>query len=279
MLAVSASMLATSTYAWFSMNTQVTATGMQVQAKAEGGIVISNESKADWNASATASHNSIAYLNPTSTEDLTHWYHNTSTDANSANAHATSGYVELSADTNWKNVNGIQFIDSDNDNTLDTEENSYYLLNKFYIQSSAGQLSSQNLYINSVTATGASTSANLDASLRIAVQIGTGAINIYAPISGATTTYWVNNGSTQFTATSSAVNSGVVNTQLGTANSWTIPEYKADGTGALEAKIYIYFEGEDAKCMSSNIRSTLDTLQVSVTFGTTTVSVPSGGGD
>jgi len=271
MLAVSATMLATSTYAWFSMNTQVTATGMQVQAKAEGGIVISNESKTDWNASATASHNSVAYLNPTSTENLSDWFHNTSTDANNSNSHASSGYVQISSDENWKNVDGVQFIDTDKDSIIDTEENAYFLLNKFYIQSSAGSLTAQNLYINSVTATGASTSADLDASLRIAVQIGNGAINIYAPVNGATTSYWVNNGSTQFTAISSSANSGVVNTQLGSANSWTIPEYNASGTGALEAKIYVYFEGEDAKCKSSNIRSTLDTLQLSVQFGTTTV--------
>lgn len=271
MLAVSASMLATSTYAWFSMNTQVTATGMQVQAKAEGGIVISNESKTDWNASATASHNSIAYLIPTSTENLTNWYHNTSTDANNANAHAQSGYVAVSADTNWKNVNGIQFIDTDGDDTIDTEENCYFLLNKFYIQSSAGALTDKSLYINTVKATGASTSADLDASLRVAVQVGSSTV-IYAPVAGATTSYWVNNGSTQFTATSSAANEGVVNTQLGNANSWTIPTYASDGTGALEAKVYVYFEGEDANCKSANIKSTLDTLQLSITFGTTTIT-------
>jgi hypothetical protein len=272
MLAVSAMSLSSVTYAWFSMNTQVTATGMQVQAKAEGGIVISNESKTDWNASATASHNSVAFLNPTSTENLTDWYHNTSTDANSANAHATSGYVKVSSDANWKNKDGIQFIDTDNDDTIDSEESCYYLLNRFYIQSSAGVMTEKNLYINSVTATGAGTSADLDASLRVAVQIGSGAINIYAPVTGATTSYWVNNGATQFSATSSSANNGLVNTQLGTANSWTIPAYAADGSGALEAKVYIYFEGEDAQCKSSNIRSTLDTLQVSVTFGTTTIT-------
>jgi hypothetical protein len=55
MLAVSATMLATSTYAWFSMNTQVTATGMQVKAQAEGGIVISNSQKNSVDCSSKCS--------------------------------------------------------------------------------------------------------------------------------------------------------------------------------------------------------------------------------
>ena len=41
MLLVSAIMLTTASYAWFTMNEQVTATGMQVQAKASGSLVIS----------------------------------------------------------------------------------------------------------------------------------------------------------------------------------------------------------------------------------------------
>ena len=58
-----------STYAWFSMNTQVTATGMNVKAKAEGGIVISNQntSASKWTASATAANAALTELIPTST--------------------------------------------------------------------------------------------------------------------------------------------------------------------------------------------------------------------
>ena len=40
MLLVSATMLATSTYAWFTMNKEVEVRNLTVQAKAEGGLLI-----------------------------------------------------------------------------------------------------------------------------------------------------------------------------------------------------------------------------------------------
>ena len=49
MLLISALLMGSSTFAWFSMNTTVTATGMHVKAKAEDGIVISNVDKNAWN--------------------------------------------------------------------------------------------------------------------------------------------------------------------------------------------------------------------------------------
>lgn len=265
MLLVSAIMVTTSTFAWFSMNTQVTATGMQIQAKSEGGIVISNESGADWNASATASHNSVAQLVPVSTSDVAAWYHNKSSDADDAMPdQQTATYATVSSDSKWTNENGIQFIDTDESGSLDNGENAYYLLNKFYIKSSAEAIDPAILKINSVVATGASTSANLDASLRVAVKIG-GVVYIYAPVTGATLTYRIAGGNTDIAATAST-GTGIVNT-LTTVTS--IPDNTATVANAVEAEIYIYFEGEDENCKSSNITSTLDTLQVSVTFGTT----------
>ncbi|MBR5769809.1 MAG: hypothetical protein IKX98_06855, partial [Clostridia bacterium] len=55
MLLVSAILLGTSTFAWFSMNNQVTATGMKVQAVAEGGIEIR------YNVLATGTDDNTAY--------------------------------------------------------------------------------------------------------------------------------------------------------------------------------------------------------------------------
>lgn len=273
MLLISAILVSTSTYAWFSMNTQVKATGMQIQAKSEGGIVIANESGTDWSSSATASHNSVAYLVPTSTSDVTIWYHNKSDEADNAKAgQAADTYTIVSSDTKWKNVDGVQFIDVDGDNTLDTEENAYFLLNKFYIKSSAEAINPATLKINKVTATGASTSASLDASLRIAVKIG-GYVYIYAPVTGATLSYSVAH-DTAVTATASTGNGIVNTTAAGVAN---IPDNTASTTGTtkpIEAQIFIYFEGEDANCKSSNITTTLDTLQVEVVFGTTDLTNP-----
>lgn len=49
MLLIAAAMLGTSTYAWFSMNTTVTATGMQVKAKSDAKFLQIAESATGWN--------------------------------------------------------------------------------------------------------------------------------------------------------------------------------------------------------------------------------------
>ncbi|MCR5693833.1 MAG: hypothetical protein K6G89_02540, partial [Clostridia bacterium] len=79
------------------MNTQVTATGMKVQATAEDGILIINELDTDavayWKASTTASYSNMVELVPTSTSDVTAWYHNKSDSQTDARAHqATATY-------------------------------------------------------------------------------------------------------------------------------------------------------------------------------------------
>ena len=43
MLLVAAIMLSTATFAWFTMNESVTASGMEIQAKASGNLLISTE--------------------------------------------------------------------------------------------------------------------------------------------------------------------------------------------------------------------------------------------
>jgi hypothetical protein len=94
MLALSASMLATSTYAWFTMNKEVSVTGMQVKAQAEEGLLINEvlASRSDtWDDEATANTTpeNIA-LRPASTSNLTNWWH-----ANSKKSSDEAGIGEL----------------------------------------------------------------------------------------------------------------------------------------------------------------------------------------
>ena len=306
MLLVSAILVSTATYAWFSMNTQVTATGMQVKAQAEGGIVISNEAKSTWTASATASHASVTELIPTSTKSLSVWYHNSSDDAASAKANQAAGtYSSISKTAkNLTETDGVgiwqlfskttvtsstfdslkaslykivanvytKVEDSETfDDTIDYyvtgETSNIYLLNKFYIKSSAAEdMTSTTLYINEVTVSGTGSSAALDKSLRVAIKVG-GTVYIFAPITDGATAYNVcGTASTDNTGSVSAIAAGTKNTSTAVT---TIP---GNGTDApVEAEIYMYFEGEDPECKSINIMSTLDTLQVTIRFGTTTI--------
>ena len=99
----------------------------------------------------------------------------------------------------------------------------------------------------------------MDASLRVAITIG-GGTYIYAPVTGATLSYYVNGASSVTTATDATA---TVNTLTAVSG---IPENLT--TQPLEACVYIYFEGEDAECKSDNITSTLDSLQLTIDFGT-----------
>lgn len=276
MLTVSAMTLASSTYAWFSMNTQVTATGMQVKARAEGGIVISNAGKAAWSDTGTASTGAATALYPTSTADLTNWYHNKSTNADDANAATngagSTGYDVLTSSLAYSDTTynaGIAYIDSQSSGaegygTWDAADSSYYLLNKFYVKSSGDVLTGTKFYINDVKVTSSSSHVALDKCLRVGIKIaGDSNTYIYAPISGGTATYYVAGGS-----------SGTTPITAGTKNrETTITSIGNTDNTSTEVDVYIWYEGEDANCKSTNISGiTLDTISVEVQFGTTQIA-------
>ena len=266
MLLVSATMMGTSTYAWFSMNTAVQATGMQVQAVAEDGIVIANSAKASWSNTATAQVTS-ATLVPTSAAAVTSpaFVHNSSTNADQAQGNqASASYTDLSLTWNTNNSEGIGYEDANSNSTLDNNEKSYVLLNNFFIKSSGATITGKTLYINDVTVTSSASLLAIDNSLRVLVVVGSTAY-IYAPVinagSGTTTLSYNYKETTSVTALNATAAEGYDKSTGIT----TIPNTDAD---AINAKIYIYFEGEDANCKSTNISGiTVDTLTVTVNFG------------
>ena len=222
MLMLSAAMLGTSTYAWFTMNKDVTVKNMQVKAKAEGGLLI-NEiaawNDANWDDEATANSQPGTALIPTSTTTGGVWFHANSKKANdeagaasgTADSNLTSaGYEELSLDpkttaasTGTQAENVIYYVDgnSDNDYTGGTTDKAYYVMYKYYLKASndsgltlARTANAQNVAISEVKATlpASATSADLDKALRVGVKMG-GKMYIYAPVygSGATSdTYY-----------------------------------------------------------------------------------------
>lgn len=268
------------------MNTQVTASGMQVKAVAEDGILIKNELDTDtasnWKASTTASYGSLAELSPTSTADASSWYHNKSDDQNDAKAGQLAvTYETLSSNTNWKRdegagKSGLYYIDDDADGALGATEKSYVLLNKFYIKSSGEAITLgasekyKDFYVNKINVGATSSSAALDASLRVAVKVGS-KVTIYAPVTGATTSYKVA-GSDSGTAVNALTvpTGGLVNTAQNVTSIPAVTETTA--ANWVEAQVFIYFEGEDAGLKSANLVETIDTLTVEVVFGITTLA-------
>lgn len=253
------------------MNTQVTAKGMQVKAAAEGGIVISNSTKTGWTAEATAQV-TTALLFPTSNAKtpgtLTSWYHNKSDDANDAKAGQAAGTYETLAIalSDATNEEGVGYVDKNSDNAYTSgTDSAYFLMDKFYIKSSGDALTGTTLYINKVEVSSSATLLAIDNALRVCVVVN-GTAYLYAPVSvsdGPTLTYKVKGSATDTVALAGTVK----NTATGVT---TIANTDGD---AVPVEIYVYYEGEDASCKSTNISGvTVDTITVNVQFGTTTIS-------
>ena len=221
MFALSASMLGTATYAWFTMNKEVSVTNMQVKARAEGGLLINEVAAADdvnWDDEATANKLTGTALYPTSTTNGTNWFHANSKKSNdeagatfntkSENLSST-GYEQLTlTDASTSATAGSQAENiiyyKNNDGTAGYDENgtdaAYYVMYKYYLRVSndngltlAKTVGAQNVAIKEVTATineqndgtaGAANSAELNKALRVGIKMG-GKMYIYAPVYGS----------------------------------------------------------------------------------------------
>lgn len=291
MLAVSAVSLSSATYAWFTMNKEVTVQNMTIQAKAEGGLLISETEgySADdvWDDSAnttTEGDGAKVALYPTSTANTSAWYHATSkTAANSASATSegesalkADGYTTLTLSANQLQAAGagtngkkeVFYADTDSSGSYSADDAKYYLKYTYYLKTSTEGTTTlgldsgeQNLNISVVNVAGNNTSTDLNKSLRVGIEIG-GKFYIFAPIQGATLTYYVNAASTATTAINSSASTHdapmAVATGLG-----SLPGNKANGTPVY---VYMWYEGEDANCKSDNITATLDELTVNLEF-------------
>ena len=262
MMTFSTAAAVTGTVAWFTANNIVAATGMNIQAETEEGILISNEAKSDWKTSAVASHNSAVSVIPTSTADANTWYRNNSNDEDVATGSGIVGTYKSYADaTDVTVTDGLGTID--HDDNADTAEKGIYLLNKFYLKSSINEAQTKPLYINKVDISG--DSVDLHKAVRVLIKYGS-TVKIYG-LNGRTASYGVNGAASGVETITEA---DPVNTQL--AASVSIPANNT--TTPLEISVYCYFEGEDANCTSTNANATnaLNTLAVALEFGTVTTA-------
>ena len=271
MLLVSAMMLSSATYAWFTMNKTVSVTGMKLQATAEDGLVIDDFTRSGWATSKNVNMSSAAVLAPASAAAVTSptFVRNASDTFDNAKADQESGYEDLTL--SWS----TEAADSGSIGSVTIGEGqsaiskNYVLKRTFYIKASGDTNWATNLVIDEVTATAeGSASANLDKSLRVLVVAsdGTGSnAFIYAPIAGATASYnW------KGTASGAVAVSAVASTTDSTCTNITsIPAASDANATPITVTMYLYFEGEDANCKSSNISGiSVDTLTVSAKFKT-----------
>lgn len=272
MMTFSTAAAVTGTVAWFTANNIVSASGMNIQAEAENGIVIANElhtADSHWLTVVDASHDGLSKtFIPTSTGNLTTWFHGLSD----------------KADNGQSNVKYDQFItpaDDDEDGVytalssahFTTDAKNVYLKNDFFVQASAkSAITNQNIYIEEIAITGNTGSAELDKSLRVGLMVNDAFKAIYAPLSGATTSYTVctsvtqDNPSTDNNEYSATVDTAVSAIDVSAANdsnlvyTGNIPEYDTAGNTNIKFSVFVYFEGEDKNHKSANLQNTLDTL-------------------
>ena len=254
MVLVATVALGSSTYAWFANNSQVTATGMAVNAQSEGGIEIATVSGSitgTYGTVASAEMTSVSLL-PTSTDNTTRWVHASAAITTNKAAIADT-YAELTTTVN----NDIGSVGDKN----------YYVVKTFNIRSTSNVLTASALKIDEVKVTN-NNPQNLSKALRIAVVVGNTNPIFYAPAGGdSTTQVWASNSTVDGVTTptyNTAITNNDGNSQLASNYTSTI-----DYENGVNAKIYIYFEGEDTELKSENIQQTLETLNVSVKFSAT----------
>lgn len=248
MVLVAAVALGSSTYAWFAANNEVTATGMSVHAQGESGIVIKGESDSVFTTTGTA-RSDVSSLKPTSTCDLANWWHAVSDE--------------------YDDEMAVQ--DANKYSSVTGTKSEYVAEHVFTIRSAASDvaLTDRKLAVKTVTVTPPTTqqSTNLNKAIRVGVKITTGATDsdpelyIYAPLAGdGGFTLVPNYDSTVSSLTEKKAADS--STDILTLADDTIP---ANDTG-LKATVYVWFEGEDTNCKSSNITASVDNLAVSVVF-------------
>lgn len=263
MLAVSAVMLSSATYAWFTINKTVSVTGMKLKATAEQGLVISGDDKATWLTAWDVNMSAGVALAPASTDGAATpaWVTAGSRAFDNADKdNPITGYTNLSLTyAAPASITGNAF--GNGEGVGSANDHDYVLKKIFYIKSASNEAwTGQNLVIDSVTAELPSTAAtaNLDKSLRVLVVVGSDSF-IYAPVAGYDTSCKFR-GTTALTLIASDTDSTCTSVTSIPANNTTSP---------IEVDMYIYFEGEDQNCKSSNLTAaSVDELTVSASFKT-----------
>ena len=234
MLLVSALFVGTSTYAWFSMNKEVTATNMQVTAKSDNiylQIKQANAADTDWNKTDAAVSPAkdlypVDYKSISGT-DVT-WGRTDSDDTKSVK------YTEKTALTDVANT--ANYVWSD----------------KFQIRVADEQAEATNLILSAVNVT-AGTDSEMSEALRVLVVTKDGAM------------VWANTGAQDNKVATEGVGTPVA--VKGTNLAATVTK------GApIEVTVYVYFDGNDDSCYTDGVTDALKQMNISLTFSASTPS-------
>ena len=236
MLAVSASMLATSTYAWFSLNTSVSVEGLSLSAKSNSTYLLIGKgdsqdtaseiqalspapSSVNWtitgdDAKVFPSAHTNSVINTSTASVLTNWYYKVADDPSASSS--TKSAVQL------------------------TSFNNYVVHDIVYVTLAKGSQDAANLVVTEATFT--------------AADDATGNASTIAPVKVI-------------------VSSGIAAVELDASNtsSNTVLATSVTDNAVVQLDVWLYYDGNDNNVFTNNIAN-LDGADVDLTFGVTFTS-------
>lgn len=257
MLLVATALLGTSTYAWFSMNTEVKATGMQIQATTSKNLLIKGAADADFTATGIGTQDSeLKTLPPVS--------------VNCGSSEALSGKTFYKA-INAEGVDVATGTLTSGKTTLGAATaNTDYRKSTFTLKVDGATTDDfSNIYVAGITVTNTSdgaTAQNISKAVRVAVSCTNGSNTytyIFAPNGGA---YTDGKSVSGFTAALGENPSVVTLTAQSLATIGTGSTLGSLSGGAtLDVDVYVWYEGNDTNCTTANA-ATVEALKVTVNF-------------
>ena len=258
MLLVAAALLGTSTFAWFSMNTNVHATGMTVKAVTSTNLFIAaKENGGTFTGYGVTANTTVAAaetMNPVTSAD-------------------GKGFYALNAGYKGSTYDNSALVDSTGNSvtdltaavfTADKAADTNYVYQTQYKLATEDAASSKfaGFYVSGITVT--NNGDPLAPALRVAVKAGE-TVKIYAPVAAATASYDSWNGTAQ-------VDDVAPITTFTAANKFDI-EIGTQATGAVTVDVYVWFEGQDAACTSAAAAAQTSNYGVVINF-TAVVATP-----
>lgn len=243
------------TFAWLSENRTVQADGMSVQAETVKNLIISNSQNGTYGFSANTTISGVSTLTPVSTvESVTNGamkFYTLTADSKANKVDFASGAL----------ANDAELVEVQPTTTSPTSGNIYGVMKyTFYVKVNGVEGSTlEDLYVSNITITraaSASNQSNMSKALRIAV-VCNGTPYIYSMTGGEST----------YDGISGVTNSGFSTTQVvasTTADSNNVL-LETVTTTATAIDVYIWYEGQDINCTSSNSIK-LEDLRVALSF-------------
>ena len=280
MLLLSAVLLSTASFAWFTSNATVTANGMKVQATTAANLLISKDDGASYDVAVNFNESTATTLTPCST-----------------NATVGSKVVANSvfADNKFYALNNAEGIDYNSGAASDTTEFklatngddvNYFKKYTFTVKyDAAAGITAKDLYLKTLTVTSPAT-VGVSKALRVAI-VATNGSDVYsylfAPHGGTYLDSKSVAGLKTVTFDDQSTNEKAADlqtqamTDMTTINSGNVTFGDLVSlTGAVNFTVYVWYEGNDTNCTSVKATAT-EALSIEFTFEYKNVVTPSQG--